>query len=169
MGGPPWQKAAVYTYKQAVYADQENFHDNKERSLPWGSLQARHQLTPPAQSWGWGAAPRLAVWPLSYSPIRRGCVPLSPQAAGTGQLREARRDLCVVQHPAFPAALQPRQRMFVPLRLPLRRQVPNSRQQFLPIKPCCPDPEGLVSQASQRQPECSLILPPLTLKDTLIN
>lgn len=36
----------------------------------------------------------------------------------------------------------------------------NSRQQFLPIKPCCPDPEGLVSQVSQRQPEHSLILLP---------
>lgn len=52
--GPPLQKAAVHTYKQAVYTDQDNFHDNKERAFPWAVIQAQHQLTPPAQSWRWG-------------------------------------------------------------------------------------------------------------------
>lgn len=35
--GPPLQKSAVYTYKQAVYAAQEDFGDNTERSLPRGT------------------------------------------------------------------------------------------------------------------------------------
>ena len=80
MGGPPLQKAAVYTYKQAVYADQENFNDNKERSVPWGPIQAQHQLTPPAQSWGWGGLLLDLQFACSAIPPSEGAVPPSEEA-----------------------------------------------------------------------------------------
>lgn len=170
MGGPPLQKAAVYTYKQAVYTDQKSFNSNRERSLSWGPIQAQRQLTPPAQRWGQGC------WLLG-SQFARSAVPPSEGAVS----------LSLPKHPAWHSSGKPSKifawsntRRSLQLcksdskrlchqacNFADKRQ--NSRQQFLPIKPCCPDPEGLVSQVSHRQPEHSLILPPPTLKNTLIN
>lgn len=136
-GRPPLAESAVYTYKQAVYAAQEDFSDNTERSLP------RAQTHP--SSTKLGGCSLICVCPLGYSPIQRGFVPLFSQAPGMGQLREAHKTFAW-----FPAAPQTRQQTFVSPSLRLCRQAPNSRQQFLPIRPRCPDTEDLVRQASQQ-------------------
>lgn len=92
-----------------------------------------------------GGCSLICICPLGYSPIQRGFVPLFSQAPGMGQLGEAPKTFAW-----FPAAPQTRQQTFVSPSLRLCRQVPNSRQQFLPIRPRCPDTEDLVRQASQQ-------------------
>lgn len=68
---PPLQKATVYTYKQAVYADQENFNNNKKRALPWGPIQAQHQST----KLGAGGCSLISSLPAQLFPHPKGLCP----------------------------------------------------------------------------------------------